>query len=183
MYKSALCFCALSASAIFSISVASAQQDAFSTGPVFEDFGPTSEIDADFLLPENVTLKHSFDVNKQADAGTLNRSLVSAARFINMHARAGVDVGNIDVAVVVHGGAVKDVSNAAHYDAAVGGENANAALIAALTEKGVRVIVCGQSATYYEVDNEDLLPNVEMALSAMTAHAVLQQQGYTVNPF
>jgi len=29
----------------------------------------------------------------------------------------------------------------------------------------------------------DLLPNVEMALSAMTAHALLQQDGYTLNPF
>ncbi len=183
MNKTALHFCALSVSAFFLISMASAGPDDFSTGPVFDDYGPTSEIDADFALADDVTLKHSFDVNKQADAGTLNRSLVSAARFINMHARAGVDVDNINVAVVVHGGAVKDVSNAAHYESAVGGENANAGLIAALTEKGVRVIVCGQSATYYEVDNDDLLPNVEMALSAMTAHAVLQQQGYTVNPF
>lgn len=183
MHKSAQRFCALSTIAMFSISMASAAPDGFQTGPVFDDFGPTSEINSDFALPDDVILKHSFDVNTQADAGALNRSLVSAARFINMHARAGVDVDNIDVAVVVHGGAVKDVTNAAHYDEAVGGENANAALIAALTEKGVRVIVCGQSATYYEVDNDDLLPNVEMALSAMTAHAVLQQQGYTVNPF
>ena len=183
MNKSARFLCALSTSAILSVSMAKAGPDDFSTGPVFDDFGPTANINADFALPEDVILKHSFDVNTQADAGTLNRSLVSAARFINMHARAGVDVDNIDVAVVVHGRAVKDVTNAAHYDGAVGGENANAALIAALTEKGVRVIVCGQSATYYEVDNDDLLPNVEMALSAMTAHAVLQQQGYTVNPF
>jgi hypothetical protein len=33
------------------------------------------------------------------------------------------------------------------------------------------------------VKTEDLLPGVEMALSAMTAHALLQQQGYTFNPF
>jgi len=56
-------------------------------------------------------------------------------------------------------------------------------LIKALTGKGVRIIVCGQSATYYDIENEDLLPNVEMALSAMTAHALLQQDGYTLNPF
>jgi hypothetical protein len=28
-----------------------------------------------------------------------------------------------------------------------------------------------------------ILPGVEMALSAMTAHALLLQQGYTLNPF
>ena len=33
------------------------------------------------------------------------------------------------------------------------------------------------------VANEDLLPGIEVGLSAMTAHALLQQQGYTVNPF
>ena len=61
--------------------------------------------------------------------------------------------------------------------------SASAGLIAALTGQGVRIIVCGQSAVYYEVATDDLLPGVEMALSAMTAHAVLQQQGYTLNPF
>ena len=110
-------------------------------------------------------------------------SLVSAARFINMHGRANVPLENISVAVVVHGGAVKDVSNAAYYSDAVGGDNANAALIAALISKGVRIIVCGQSAAYYDVGNDDLLLGVEMALSAMTAHALLQRDGYTVNPF
>ena len=33
------------------------------------------------------------------------------------------------------------------------------------------------------VGHEDMLPGVEMALSAMTAHAVLQQAGYRLNPF
>jgi len=52
-----------------------------------------------------------------------------------------------------------------------------------LTDKGVRVILCGQTAAYYDISNDDLLPGVEMALSAMTAHALLQQEGYTLNPF
>ena len=43
--------------------------------------------------------------------------------------------------------------------------------------------VCGQSAAYYGVATDDLLPGVEMALSAMTAHALLQQQDYSINPF
>ena len=33
------------------------------------------------------------------------------------------------------------------------------------------------------VTNDDLLPGVELALSAMTMHALLQQKGYTLNPF
>ena len=170
-------------SLLFAFSGALAEEEKFSPGPVFKDFGPVASVSTDFEIPKDVKLKHSFDVSKQAEADALNRTLVSAARFINMHVRAGVDVENIDVAVVVHGSAVNDVTNAAHYAEAVSGENANAALIEALTSNGVRVIVCGQSAAYYNVGNEDLLPGVEMALSAMTAHAVLQGEGYTINPF
>ena len=62
-------------------------------------------------------------------------------------------------------------------------DNANVALIMALQKQGVDFYVCGQSAAYYGVKTEDLIPGVKMALSAMTAHALLQQKGYTLNPF
>ena len=62
-------------------------------------------------------------------------------------------------------------------------DNANAAIVAALLDNGVRVILCGQSAAAMGIAKSDLLPGVEMALSAMTAHALLQQQGYALNPF
>lgn len=161
--------------AAFLSAAAQADEIAFTTGPVFEDYGPNAETDVTLDLPDEFSVKHSFDVSKRDENGGLNRTLVSAARFINMHARAGVPVENMSLAVVVHGQAVKDVSNPDAGD--------NAALIAALTGKGVKIIVCGQSAAYYDVATEDLLPGVDMALSAMTAHALLQQDGYTLNPF
>lgn len=162
---------------------ASAEETAFSTGPVITEFGPVASVDADFDIPDGVIFKHSFDISKQAEPGALNRSLVSGARFLNMHGRAGVPVESMDLVLVIHGGAVKDVANASFYSEALGVENANLPLLGALIEKGVRLVVCGQSAAYYGVGNEDLAPGVEMALSAMTAHALLQQEGYTVNPF
>lgn len=179
---SALAF-TLAAAALATPMAAHAQEEKFSTGPVFSDFGPVADIETDFEIPKNMTLKTSFDVSKRGEAGAVNGGFMSAARFINMHARAGVPLKKIKLAIVVHGGAVDDVAVASHYAGEVGGENANAPLIAALIEQGVRVIVCGQSAAYHEVDNDELLPGVEMALSAMTAHAVLQAQGYAINPF
>ncbi|WP_375202220.1 DsrE family protein [Hyphococcus sp.] len=167
----------------FVISPAFAQSDAFSPGPVFEDYGAVADIDATFDVPKGMAFKVSFDVREAGEAGARNRRLETAARFINMHARAGVPEKKMKLALVIHGKAVNDVTKAAHYEEAVGGENANAPMLAALMEKGVRVIICGQSAAYYHVTNEDLLPGVEMAPSAMTAHAVLQQEGYTLNPF
>ena len=156
----------------------------FTMGPVFEEFGPVADVEADMDLPDNAYFRVAFDAAKGAEDGKLNSTLNGAARFINMHVRAGVPEERIDVAVVVHGGAVLDLLRAEPYAAGKdGAENANAPLVAALVEHGVRIIVCGQSATAQGVANADLLPGVEVALSAMTAHALLQQQGYTVNPF
>ena len=155
-------------------STAAAAEGTFTTGPVFTDFGPVADVVTTMSIAPNTVFGHSFDVSEPAPAGDPNRTLVSAARFINMHVRAGVAEENIAVAVVVHGQAVKEMA---------GDQSASAELIAALTEQGVRIIVCGQSATYYDVGTDDLLPGVEMAISAMTAHALLQQQGYTLNPF
>ena len=104
--------------------------------------------------------------------------------FINMHAAAGVPVENIKLALVVHGGASNDLMTDEAYGAKFdGAKSGNRALLRALMDKGVPVILCGQSAAYHKINQEDLLPGVEMVLSAMTAHALLQQDGYTVNPF
>ena len=61
--------------------------------------------------------------------------------------------------------------------------NGSAAMVREMLGSGVRFIVCGQSAAAYGVTHDEMIPGVEMALSAMTAHAQLQQRGYTVNPF
>ena len=145
----------------------------FTTGPVFTKFGPVASVNVTIPVPTDAIYRHSFDVSRPADDGALNRSLESAARFINMHVRAGVDPDHIELAIVVHGSAVRDVASG----------SSSTGLVAALVDFGVDIVVCGQSAAYYEVGTDDLLPGVDMAVSAMTMHALLQQQGYTLNPF
>ncbi len=157
--------------------------DAFHPGPVFSEYGNIADVDVTMPIPEGTHFEVSFDVTDGGEDGELNRNFGSVARFINMHVAAGVPLENIELAVVIHGSATHDVTLDEHYEPLKGAHNANAELIAALTGAGVRVIVCGQSAAYNDVTNADLLPNVEMALSAMTAHALLAQEGYTVNPF
>lgn len=181
LYLTAMCL------SLFGQTLALAQSmpEAFSTGPVIEAYGPVADVPGSEPLSPDHLFKVSFDVADGADPGDLNRSLVTAARFINMHARAGVDPENIHLAIVVHGSAVIDLTNSSRYEETHGdeAENANADLIAVLQEHGVDVIVCGQSASYQSVEADDLLDGVRMALSAMTAHAILQQDGYTLNPF
>lgn len=163
---------------------ASAGETDFHAGTVFPDFGKIATIDADFEIPKRAKFKILFDTAKGAEAGDINRTLNSAARFINMHAEAGVAEKNMKVAIVFHGKGSFDLTKDDYYGQKLeGSKNANAAIIKALTDKGIRVILCGQTAAYYDISKTDLLPGVEMALSAMTAHALLQQQGFTLNPF
>ncbi len=164
-----------------------AQTSQFHKGPAIEKFGMIADVKGAEKLPENTNFKVSFDVDKQAEIGQLNRSINSAARFLNMHVAAGIDVANIKLAMVIHGGAVKDMINNSHYQSLEDNKsnaiNSNAALIQELQKLGVTFTVCGQSAAYYGVKKIDLLPGVTLSLSAMTAHALLQNEGYTLNPF
>lgn len=167
--------------------VTSVQADdaAFTKGPVFEEFGPVADADTDFEIPKGAVFKIVYDASEGAEAGELNPMLVTLARFMNMHARAGVPVENMHLVITLHGPAMFDVANAERYAQAKGQEvvNPNEALVAALIGKGVRVIVCGQSSAMRDLAKEDLLPGVELSLSAMTVHGVLQAEGYTLNPF
>lgn len=171
---------ALCASAICSAATLAAPED-FVAGPLLENFGAVASVENQMPIPAGTVFRVAFDVSTPADVGELNRNLVSAARFLNMHAAAGIAPEDLHLAIVVHGGAVQDVTLGSHYTPGV--EPANAELVAALVAHGVQIYVCGQSAAYHDVDAEDLLPGVTMALSAMTAHALLQQDGYTLNPF
>ena len=163
---------------------ASAQMENFKTGPVFEDFGATAPVQTDEPVAKDAQFSIAFDVSTAAEPDKINRTIESAARFINMHVAAGVPEENIHLAIVVHGGAAFDLTNqaffAAHKD---GRDNTSAAAIAQLQDHGVEFYLCGQSAAAHGITNVDLLPGVKMSLSAMTAHALLQQQGYTINPF
>ena len=100
-----------------------------------------------------------------------------------MHVAAGVDKDNIRLAMVVHGKAAFDLLNDKAYQAKFGKPNPSAALLDELAKFNVDVYLCGQSAIALDIAPEALHNSVKVTLSAMTAHANLQQQGYTVNPF
>ncbi|MEL6370040.1 MAG: DsrE family protein [Pseudomonadota bacterium] len=171
-------FLAVIAAALIAVP-AVAEAPEMSTGPVISDYGPVLPVENYTPIDPQSVFKVSFDVAKGAEEGKVNQTLESAARFLNMHGRAGVDPQNVSLAVVVHGRAVFDVAKPQQE----GAENVSAPLVKALQERGVRIIVCGQSASYQGLAKEDLLPGVELALSAMTAHAQLQSAGFALNPF
>lgn len=158
--------------------------ETFVAGPVFTVFGKVAAVDTDVPVPPDTVFKVAFDISDAAKPGEMSRAIDSAARFINMNAAAGVTPANIHVAIVVHGRAGFDLTNQAFYASHnASATNGSEKLIAALLSHGAEFYLCGQSAAGLGIAKADMLPGVKMAVSAMTAHALLQQRGYTLNPF
>lgn len=156
----------------------------FHAGTAIPEFGPVANVEGHTPIPAEATFSIAFDVSEPGKPGSIHRTIESAARFINMHVEAGVPREAIRIAVVVHGQAAFDLTHAATYAAKHdGATNANIAAIAKLLQHDVQFVLCGQSAAALGIRREQLAPGVKLALSAMTAHAQLQQQGYTLNPF
>lgn len=172
-----ICLIAFTASA----SVHAKMSD-FKDGPLITGYGKHAPVDSKSNL-KDTTFKVAFDVGKAAQPGELNRQFDSLARFINMQVAAGVPKENIHLALVVHGKASFDLLNNDTYQEAHLLDNKNIPLIQTLLANNVRVILCGQTAAAYDISLPQLISGSEIELSAMTAHALLQQQGYTVTPF
>ncbi len=154
-------------------------------GPVITGDGPVFELsDLEFPTPTDRVLRIAYDVAVGSEGPEdVNASFVTAARFLNMHARDGVDPENLDLALVVHGSAAKDLLDDPAHRELMGHDNPNLPLIHELAEAGVRIIMCGQSMTFRGLPRDGLAEPVDVALSAMTAHVLLQEEGYRLNPF
>ena len=163
--------------------MASASANKFMAGPVIKDYGKHVKVQQDMSFDKNSVFKVAFDISEQAKVGDVSRKIESLARFINMHVANGVPPSNIHLALVVHGKAGFDLLSGSLYQEQFQKKNANSALLRDLMKNQVVVYLCGQSAGYYDITNEMLEPGIKMALSAMTAHVVLQNQGYKLNPF
>lgn len=158
-----------------------AQQEA-RTGPIVTAAGPVYEVEnPDFHTPMDTQLKAVFELrNPPGDPSQLNQQLGTMARYLNMHARAGVPRENLRVAAVVHGGAAHAMLKDEFYREREGVENPNKELIREILASGGQIILCGQTAAARRIERDQMLPGVQLALSAMTALTVLQSQGYQV---
>jgi intracellular sulfur oxidation DsrE/DsrF family protein len=154
-------------------------------GPVIHSAGPVFEVpNPDFETPTDIEFRIAWEmVDPAPSPEQLNVHLVTAARFLNMHALAGVPRENLHLALVVHGQAGKAMLDDIGYREKEGVDNPNKELIRELHAVGVQIILCGQTAAARDLPRDRLLPEVDVALSAMTALLVLQERGYHVNPF
>ncbi len=156
----------------------------FVAGPVLPDVGPIAPVQSDLPIPKGTAFKIAFDLHSRAEPGGLSRQIETAARTLNMHVAAGVPKEKVQIVLIAHGPAAQDLLNPESYAKRTDGKtNGSLAAVQKLLGAGVEIYLCGQTAASQKISKADLIPGVKMSLSAITAHALYQQRGYTLNPF
>jgi intracellular sulfur oxidation DsrE/DsrF family protein len=153
--------------------------------PIVEGFGGIYPIENAVDLP-NPKQKYKILVElvtTSEDPAVAGRMLINVARMMNLHGIAGVPRKHLEVILVVHGPATHSLLQTDAYQLRYGVENPNLAVYAALREAGVRVQVCGQSLYAREVSREELWPDTEVALSALTTLTTYVPKGYVFLKF
>ncbi len=154
-------------------------------GPIIEQFGVVHKIhEADFPLDPQQTYKAVFDIaSTPDDPSKINPQLNTLARFLNMHAQAGVPAENLAVACAIHNLASKDALSNEAYQKRYGMDNPNLPLLKALEKAGAKIYICGQSIHSRKIDRKELAGPVKLALSAMTVLISMQNEGYRLISF
>ena len=145
-----------------------------------KDFGKVFTIEKpDLLLEKHKVYKVIFDVFKDSKKKSKkNPSIVTVARYIQMHTQQGVPADNLKIALVLHGAATKNALNDESYRKKYGKENPNSALLHALKQANVDIFVCGQSLYAKGFKEESTSKSVQVSLSALTALVHFQSEGY-----
>ncbi|MCG9973212.1 DsrE family protein [Christiangramia crocea] len=156
------------------------------SGDVIPEYGKTFTVESpEFKTNTSNMLSAVIDVYRGFDPTQPNKLIETAARYLNMHEKAGVSPKNMKVALVIHGNAVFDLLQDQFYTEKYpeASKNPNLPLIQALANNGVQVIICGQSAAHHKVTREKADENAQFALSAMTALVQLQNDNYRLIKF
>lgn len=154
-------------------------------GPLIKEHGKVWKVEnPDFKTDTSKEFKVVFDImNSPEGHETVNTSIETAARFLNMHAQSGVPAEQMNVVLVVHNKASKDIMTDQAYLARYKTKNLNTHLIESLMDNGVQIVFCGQSSASRDIPASSTAEGVQMALSAMTALIQLQDEGFQLIKF
>ena len=146
-------------------------------------YGKTAPVENPSEKPDpTLDYKVVMSVTKAGEAGAPPPALEKAARLVNLLAQSGVPTAHRHIVVVIHGPATFAVLTAAGMTARGKGANSSQELIAQLKASGVRVDVCGQALAGAKIARSEVLPDVQVDLSALTTLSTLQLKGYALIP-
>ncbi len=169
----------------FAFAKANSQQPSSQPGNVIKDFGKTFAVpEPDFKTDTEAQFYIVFDVAKAPeDPSVRNPYIETMARFLNMHDKAGVPKENMHIRAAIHGKAAYGVLTNELYKEKYGVDNPNIALLEALSDAGVELILCGQTAGSRNITSARRLEMIDVALSAMTVLSQSQMSGYSLIAF
>jgi intracellular sulfur oxidation DsrE/DsrF family protein len=157
-----------------------------SSGPVIQSTGMSIKVDdPTFDVSKDFVFKSVFVINAGGgDSVKVNEQLTTVARFYNVHVRHGYPEERVQAAAVVHGNGWPALLTDSAFAARFGGKpNPSRRLVEELLQHKAILVLCGQTAGSRGIRREELLPGVQVAISAMTAMNVLQARGYQYNPW
>lgn len=166
--------------AVFFLSFSMAQE--WET-PIIKGYGKIKNFKDVAVQPDaSLEYKLVFDITSDSEMDGVNKGLWKIARVINMLGSADIPSDKVHIVAAIHGAAtfatLKDSKHQEKYDIV----NPNTELLGLLKNYGVELFVCAQATAARNITAEDLNPNTELALSAMTVLANYQLQGYALMP-
>jgi intracellular sulfur oxidation DsrE/DsrF family protein len=133
---------------------------------------PDPSMQYKLLMEEVIPIKDS------AAAKEISEGLAEVGRIINLHIASGIPKNKLDVVVVVHGPALYALYTNDVYKKKYGINNPNIVLINELMKNGVKFIACGQVMNFFDVKQEEMVPNIKISLTAQTVLSNYQLKGY-----
>lgn len=147
--------------------------------PIIKNFGGIYEIPDSVDPEQNMEYSIVIDLKTlQRDKASLNPGLNNVARMMNLHGLGGVKAEDLNVAVVIHGGATDLVIDNEAYQKRYELDNPNLELIDTLKEAGVEIFVCGQSLIAREYGFDEINPQITKGLSMLTVFTTYMNKGY-----
>lgn len=117
--------------------------------------------------------------NKDTAVKEINHGLTEICRIINLHVASGIPVKNISPIVVVHGSALYSFYANDYFKKKYKVDNPNIAVVEELVKKtGASFIACGQAMNFFEVSQEEMIPQMKVSLTAQTVLSGYQLKGY-----
>ncbi|MCM2371459.1 DsrE family protein [Aporhodopirellula aestuarii] len=134
------------------------------------------------LQPRDGT-KFLVDITRGSDPDKVNPAIEQVAKYFSIYSGGGAKPAQVEIAVVLHGGATLTVLNSdAYAEKFQTTDNPNLDLLHQLHEAGVGLYVCGQSLDAAGYQTSDTAVFIDTAVSALTAVVNLQADGYAYVP-
>lgn len=151
--------------------------------PIIKGYGKIMNFHEVAVQPDAaLEYKLVFDITSDSEMDGVNKGLWKIARVINMLGSANIPSDKVHIVAAIHGAATFAALNDTKHQEKYDRVNPNTELLGLLKDYGVKLFVCAQATAARNITAEDLNPNAELALSAMTVLANYQLQGYALMP-